>query len=84
MSYYGLTTPQSFSENFNMEEEIRKANKCFYTDFIQIEERRCINGDFIFVKNEFKSGIYERFLHSISMKDKEFYNMYPITCKMHY
>lgn len=77
MNYYELSTPKFFDEEFNLDEEIKKANEYFTMNFINVDERRHINGDFIFVKNDLRSGMYERFLHSISMKDKEYYTMYP-------
>lgn len=77
MDFYGLTEPVKVNKYDNIISQIEEIYHYFCKAFIDNENNRHLQNDFIFVKNNFISGMHERFLHSVSMEDKEFYNIYP-------
>lgn len=72
MSYYGLTDPVNFNTT-NINEKLKQEYDYLYNTFLNEELRPKLKGEFIFIKNEFIAGMYERFLHSISLEDKQYY-----------
>jgi hypothetical protein len=73
MEYYGLTDPKNFNRG-NIAAIAKVEYDILYNTFIKEEIRPTLQGVKIFIKDEFKSGMHERFLHSISLKDKQYYN----------
>lgn len=77
--YYGLSKPKEFI-NKNLMVDIKKEYDIFYKNFIDPQIRPKLKGVPIFIKNEMKDGMHERYLHSISLEDKGYHqNVLPCT-----
>lgn len=77
MDFYGLTKPIIININNDIMDEIKQIYDNLEKVFINSDTNRYLNGEFIYIKNQYVYNMRERFLHCISMKDKEFYSMYP-------
>ncbi|BCZ49279.1 hypothetical protein psyc5s11_53460 [Clostridium gelidum] len=75
--YYGLSTPKNFCENEIVCSNLISVYNDLKIKFFSKEHRPNLKGVFIFVENYNEFGINKRFLHSVSIKDKQYYNSYP-------
>lgn len=71
-NYYGLSEPKIFS-NRDILVDVRNEYDILYKNFINPEIRPRLKDIPIFIKNEKKNGMEERYLHSISLVDKGYY-----------
>ncbi|KAJ52190.1 hypothetical protein BD780_003779 [Clostridium tetanomorphum] len=72
MEYYGLSQPKMFS-NRNIFIDIKAEYEGLCNTFINPEIRPSLQGIKIFIENKKINGMEERYLHSISLKDKGYH-----------
>jgi len=82
-NYYGLSEPKKFS-NKNIIIDVKKEYDILYKTFIDPKIRPSLKGIPIFIKNEIKDGMLERYLHTISLEDKKYYNSILPCSNLHY
>jgi len=70
--YYGLSKPKVFT-NKDLMIDVKKEYDILHRNFIKPDIRPTLKGIPIFIKNEFKSNMEERYLHAISLEDKKYY-----------
>lgn len=75
--YYGLSSPKIFSNDTNDCNNLICIYKEFREKFLDKDTRPKLNGIFIYVENYELFGINKRFIHSVSIIDKYYYNSYP-------
>jgi hypothetical protein len=73
MTYYGLTEPKKLAGG-NILYIAKAEYDILFETFIQMEARPTLQGQKIFINNELIDGMHERFLHCISLEDKQYYN----------
>lgn len=71
-NYFGLSEPKEFS-NKSLLNDIKQEYQILYRNFIDKEVRPKLRGVPIFVKDEKIQEMEERFLHIISIEDKDYY-----------
>lgn len=77
--YYGLSYPKVFT-NRNILIDIQNEYNILYESFIKLENRPSLRGIPIFIKNQKKNGMEDRYLHAVSITDKGYYKkVYPCT-----
>ncbi len=76
MNYYGLTEPSKI-EDKNILNDVKKEYKILYDTFIDPQVRPQLKGINIFIENKKILGMEERYLHAISLEEKESYRKYP-------
>lgn len=76
MEYYGLSNPFKINDSKSLCSQLINNYKLICDDFFDKDKRPKLKGVFIYINNKNIFGINERYLHSISIKDKE-YEMYP-------
>lgn len=75
--YYGLSFPKIFSEDDNICHSLVTIYKDFNISFLIKNNRPKLNGIFIYVDNKYIYGLNKRFLHSVSIEDKKYFNSDP-------
>lgn len=72
MEYFGLSKPKVLAKG-RIQDLALAEYSVLYKTFIDCEIRPTLRGVKIFIKNEMIQGMEERYIHSISLRDKQYY-----------
>lgn len=77
MNYGNLSNPIYLDKEINACCNLIKINKIAKSKFLNKYSREKLKGVFIYIDSDKIYGINKKILHSVSIKDKEFYSSYP-------